>query len=95
MIHAIDKVLLPPLGNMMDVSGLDPKHTTWMELVELAGLAQDLNDLPGPMTMLAPTNGAFDNMDDELRKEIFADQEIAAKVFKISKISKKKSKYSK
>merc|ERR1712018_817926 len=34
------------------------------------------------MTMLAPTNGAFENMQEDLREEIFADQETAAKVVK-------------
>ncbi len=82
MIHVVDKVLMPPIGNVMDVVKLDNKHSTWMELVKLAGMEQELNDATGPYTVLAPTNGAFDNMADELRKEIFADQEIAAQVVK-------------
>lgn len=80
MIHSVDKVLLPPVGNVIDIIKHDSKHTTFMELVELAEMKDELNDAEGPYTILAPTNGAFDNMNDELRKEIFADKEIASKV---------------
>lgn len=82
MIHVVDKVLMPPIGNLMDLIKLDPKSSTWYDLVKAADLEQELNTLEGPVTMLAPTNGAFDNMDEELKKEIFAHKETAAKVVK-------------
>merc|ERR1739844_339865 len=61
---------------------LDDKHKTWLELIKKAEMETELNSSENPMTMLAPTEGAFLNMDEELKKEIFADKEIAAQVVK-------------
>jgi len=82
MIHTVDKVLMPPIGNFMDVLKLDPKHTEWVKLVQAADLEQELNEHAGPLTMLAPTDGAFANMNDEEKARMFADQETAAEVVK-------------
>ena len=81
MIHTIDKVLTPPIGNAMDTIQLEERHTTWLELIKVAGMEDELK-LMDPMTMLAPTNGAFENMHQDQKEEIFADQETAAKVVK-------------
>jgi len=82
MIHTVDKVLMPPIGNFMDVMKLDPKHTEWVRLVQAAEMEEELNDHPGPLTMLAPTDGAFANMNDEEKARIFEDKEIATQVVK-------------
>lgn len=82
MIHTVDKILTPPIGNLMDLIKLDAKHTTWLELVQIAQMEEELNSVEGPLTMLAPTDGAFDNMDDELKEKIFADKELATQVVK-------------
>merc|ERR1719411_366393 len=81
MIHTIDKVLTPPIGNAIETIQLETRHTTWLELIKIAGMEEELSQMD-PMTMLAPTNGAFENMQQEQKDEIFADQEIAAKVVK-------------
>jgi len=82
MIHTVDKVLMPPIGNVIETIQLESKHTTWLDLIKAAGMEEELTNLEGPTTMLAPTNGAFENMQEDLREEIFADQETAAKVVK-------------
>ena len=82
MIHTVDKILTPPIGNLIDLIKLDDKHKTWLELIEKAEMETEINSSENPMTMLAPTEGAFLNMDEELKKEIFADKEIAAQVVK-------------
>ena len=82
MIHTVDKVLTPPIGNLIDLIKLDDKHKTWLELIKKAEMETEINSSENPMTMLAPTEGAFLNMDEELKKEIFADKEIAAQVVK-------------
>ena len=82
MIHTVDKVLTPPIGNLIDLIKLDDRHKTWLELIQKAELEDEINNSEVPMTMLAPTEGAFLNMDEELKKEIFADKDIAAQVVK-------------
>ena len=82
MIHTIDKVLTPPIGNLVDLIKLDSKHTKWLELIQKAQMEEEINQSEEALTMLSPTNGAFDNMDEELLEKIFADQETAAKVVK-------------
>jgi len=82
LIHTVDKVLTPPIGNLIDLIKLDDRHKTWLELIQKAELEDEINNSEVPMTMLAPTEGAFLNMDEELKKEIFADKDIAAQVVK-------------
>ena len=57
MIHTIDKVLMPPIGNLMDLLSMDPKHSTFMELIKFADLENELNEHVGPLTILAPRYG--------------------------------------
>ena len=45
-------------------------------------MEEELNNHNGPLTMLAPTDGAFANMNDEEKAKIFEDQETAAEVVK-------------
>jgi len=82
MIHTIDKVLTAPVGNLVDLLKLDPKHSKLVELIEYAEMGAFLNDHTGPLTIMAPTNGAFQNMDDATREKIFEDKELASKVVK-------------
>ena len=78
----VDKVLTPPIGNLIDLIKLDDRHKTWLELIQKAELEDEINNSEVPMTMLAPTEGAFLNMDEDLKNEIFADKEVAAQVVK-------------
>ena len=57
MIHTIDKVLMPPIGNLMDLLSMDPKHSTFMELIKFADLENEINEHVGPLTILAPRYG--------------------------------------
>ena len=36
MIHTIEKVLTPPIGNFIDMIKLDAKHSTWLQLIQKA-----------------------------------------------------------
>ena len=82
MIHTVDKVLTPPIGNLIDLIKLDARHETWLKLIQKAEMEEELNDPDVAMTMLAPTEGAFLNMDEELKEEIFADKDVAATLVK-------------
>lgn len=58
VIHAIDKVLLPPAGNIVEVAAANPKFSYLVAAVQRAGLAGALAG-PGPLTVFAPINQAF------------------------------------
>ena len=57
IIHVIDKVLLPPAGNLVEVAAGNPNFTYLVAAVQRAGLVQAL--ATGSFTVFAPTNAAF------------------------------------
>ena len=58
VIHAIDRVLLPPEGNIVEVAAANPSFTYLVAAVQRAGLVNALAGA-GPLTVFAPTNQAF------------------------------------
>ena len=58
VIHAIDRVLLPPSGNIVEVAAANPNFRYLVAAVQRAGLANALSG-PGALTVFAPTNQAF------------------------------------
>ena len=58
VIHAIDRVLMPPAGNIVDVAASNPNFTYLVAAVQTAGLVDALSGA-GPLTVFAPTNQAF------------------------------------
>jgi uncharacterized surface protein with fasciclin (FAS1) repeats len=58
VIHAIDRVLLPPAGNIVEVAAANPNFTYLVAAVQRAGIVNALAGA-GPLTVFAPTNQAF------------------------------------
>jgi uncharacterized surface protein with fasciclin (FAS1) repeats len=58
VIHAVNKVLLPPAGNIVEVAAANPNFSYLVAAVQRAGLDGDLSGA-GPLTVFAPTNQAF------------------------------------
>jgi uncharacterized surface protein with fasciclin (FAS1) repeats len=58
VVHAIDRVLLPPAGNIVEVAAANPNFTYLVAAVQTAGLVDALSGA-GPLTVFAPTNQAF------------------------------------
>jgi uncharacterized surface protein with fasciclin (FAS1) repeats len=58
VIHAIDRVLMPPAGNIVEVAAANPNFTYLVAAVQKAGLVNALAGA-GPLTVFAPTNQAF------------------------------------
>lgn len=58
VIHAVDRVLLPPAGNIVAVAAADPNFSYLVAAVQRAGLVSALAG-SGPLTVFAPTNQAF------------------------------------
>ncbi|WP_027137494.1 fasciclin domain-containing protein [Gaetbulibacter saemankumensis] len=62
VIHAIDSVLFPPAGNIVEVaSSFDPEFTSLLKAATIAGLA-DVLMMEDMYTVFAPTNEAFENL---------------------------------
>lgn len=67
VVHGVSGVFLPPFlfYDLVDIAVASPDVVgTLTQLVQLAGLEDTLRD--GEFTVLAPTNEAFDALDDEL-----------------------------
>jgi uncharacterized surface protein with fasciclin (FAS1) repeats len=58
VIHVINRVLLPPAGNLVVVAQSNPAFSFLVAAVVRAGLASALQG-DGPLTVFAPTNQAF------------------------------------
>lgn len=58
VIHAINKVLMPPAGNIVEVAVANPNLSYLVAAVQRAGLVGALSGA-GPLTVFAPTNQAF------------------------------------
>lgn len=63
IIHIIDRVMLPPLGNFYDLVSRSEAHKTLKSMIDGLGFKQLLETTPG--TLFAPTDTAF--------TELFAD----------------------
>jgi uncharacterized surface protein with fasciclin (FAS1) repeats len=69
VIHAIDAVLVPPsltqapapTKSIVEIAVGNPEFSTLVSLVQKAGLATALSS-PGPFTVFAPTNAAFEKL---------------------------------
>jgi uncharacterized surface protein with fasciclin (FAS1) repeats len=60
VIHVIDKVLMPPSKNLVELAQAVPELTTLVAaVVQLGQPTVDLLATGGPFTVLAPTNEAF------------------------------------
>lgn len=63
VIHVVDKVILPP--TVVDIALANDNFTTLVQAVVKAGLVDALNG-PGPFTIFAPTNDAFEALYEQL-----------------------------
>ena len=76
VIHVIDKVLMPPTKNIVEIAAGNPNFSILVDAVVYAGLDGVLAT-GGPFTVFAPTNDAFVALLAELKLNSF-DELIAA-----------------
>ncbi len=83
VIHAVDKVLIPPTGTIVDLAAGNPNFSLLVEAVIWAstGNVNVLSILngPGPLTVFAPTNAAFTaaGLGDATKIKAFAPDALA------------------
>ncbi|GFO03193.1 transforming growth factor-beta-induced protein [Plakobranchus ocellatus] len=80
-VRAIQDVMIPPRGNVVDVLSLDKKFSILVSLVKRAGLADALQE-EGPFTVFAPNNRAFEQLGQEVLEDLDQDVEKLKTVLK-------------
>jgi len=72
VMHGINDVLLPSSAQLtvIDRAIADPNLSVLVDLVQTAGLVDEFSALPGPVTLLAPTNSAFDKLPNGTIEEL-------------------------
>ncbi|MFK7807438.1 MAG: fasciclin domain-containing protein [Saprospiraceae bacterium] len=72
VVHVLDMVMMPPAATIVDVVVNSPVHNTLETAVVQAGLVDALNG-DGPFTLFAPTDAAFDELQDGVLDALLAD----------------------
>ena len=79
IIHTVDKVLIPPTGDILKIITNGAKYSKFLELLEFSELQEELEAEDGK-TLLVPTDSAFDKIDEETASKLKEDKEFAAQV---------------
>lgn len=74
VIHLIDKVLIPPVGTVVDVLETDNRFSEFVKLLKSSRLADELQQ-KGPYTVLAPTNEVLNALTEEETKNLQSSKE--------------------
>ena len=69
IIHVVDKVVAPAAGTIADVLSDDLHFKTLMAALEQSELVKKLSE-PGHFTMFAPTDEAFEKLDEAVREKV-------------------------
>lgn len=81
IIHVVEKVMLPPSGNIVAYVQGDSTLSTLLTAVTTADLATLLSGT-GPFTLFAPTNDAFAKLDQDELAKILADKDRLVSLLK-------------
>ncbi|KAL3869818.1 hypothetical protein ACJMK2_042451 [Sinanodonta woodiana] len=81
IIHVVDKVLIPPSGNVVDVLAKDSRFSTLVDLLKKADLADTLQEI-GPFTVFAPTNSVFNALGSDAVLELQGNKDLLVKLLK-------------
>jgi transforming growth factor-beta-induced protein len=79
VIHVMGDVLVPPIGDIIDVATTLPGFGTLAELVTSAGLVDTLKG-EGPFTVFAPIDAAFEALPAATLSAVRADPELLTTV---------------
>lgn len=81
VLHAVDQVILPPSGNIVDLAKSSPELSTLVKAVGVAELGDALA-ADGPLTVFAPTNKAFAALPSGALDALLADKKALGEVLK-------------
>merc|ERR1712012_754947 len=63
-ILTVDKLLLPPVGNLITMISGNPNYSRFLDLIEATNMTE-MVDQPA-RTLIVPTNQAFENLKEEV-----------------------------
>ena len=63
-IYTVDKLLVPPVGNLFQMLSNNPAYSRFLDLVKAANLSEAVNQ--PARTLIVPRNQAFDNLEEEV-----------------------------
>ncbi len=78
VIHVIDQVLIPP-ATIAEIAAANDDLSTLVTAIEAAGLTETLSG-PGPFTVFAPTDAAFDALPDGTLEALLDDTDALTEV---------------
>lgn len=79
VVHVIDAVLIPPMPTIADLVTNEPNFSTLATALEVAGLTDALAQ-PGPYTVFAPPNSAFDALPEGVLDDLLANPDQLSEV---------------
>ncbi len=84
MIHTVEKVLLPPGGDVIRIMEDSGKFKKFLQLIRVAGLDEELKsgEDGAAVTILAPVDSAFDYLSVGLTERVFSNAEEASELVK-------------
>ena len=70
IVHVVDKVIVPAVGTIADVLSSDLHFGTFVAALEKADLTEMLSEEEGHFTVFAPTDSAFEKLDELTREKV-------------------------
>ncbi|XP_056644128.1 transforming growth factor-beta-induced protein ig-h3 [Diorhabda sublineata] len=81
-IHEVNKILVPPSQNLLEVIESDPKYSTFRTLLNDTQLEKTLRENNQSLTLLAPTDESFAALEDKDRETLMKDKNKAEYLLK-------------
>lgn len=82
VIHVIDRLLLPPAGNLMDLLSSNETFSIMTRLLQETGLADELSKSGKSYTVFAATDDAWNEIQTDTLNEIMTDKQKARELLK-------------
>lgn len=80
IIHLIDKVMLPPAGDILDVLYQHPEFSRLVSLLKAINYAEAFQSDDEIVTFFAPTNEAFSSLSSDVLQQLTEDPDAAQRV---------------
>lgn len=82
VIHEVNKILIPPTKTLLEEINSDENYSTLSKLIEGTDIENILKDNTQTLTLLAPTNEAFDKILPSEIKEFMQNKQQASLLIK-------------
>lgn len=82
VIHEVDRLLVPPENTWIEELRKRGNYSVFLKLIEKIGLEEDLKDDDTPLTILAPTDDAFDELESADMELLHNDTQLTSRIIK-------------